>query len=237
MTPCRHTERRGSICRRERAAKPPLDCRSCRQVANRPRRGLAVSRRAGDGGCDDRDRRRGQLRRPAPDPNRDALPEGRPSRHRSQFPRRAIRREGRSVRGRLRALACDATAGHARDVLAAVADGASPRPARPARTLGEPPYDLVVGDLFYSQLLYPALRDAGLSGPDIDAALDRHGDAVTATAVAALHETAPRVVHLHDPIAWWDGHAQPFTLAQLLACKGLEASEALIATGQPTDRM
>jgi hypothetical protein len=33
--------------------------------------------------------------------------------------------------------------------------------APPLAAVGDAPYDLVIGDLFYSQLLYPAMLDAG----------------------------------------------------------------------------
>jgi hypothetical protein len=51
------------------------------------------------------------------------------------------------------------------------------------------------------------------------------GDALTAT---------PRVVHVHDPIAWWDGHEQPVALEEILAAAtgpDPEAALALAARG------
>jgi hypothetical protein len=101
------------------------------------------------------------------------------------------------------------------------------------RPLPGAPYDLIVGDLFYSQLLYPALVDLGVD-PDRRAdALVRHAPPLTRAVVSRLHASAPRVVHVHDPIAWWDGHEQPVSLEEVLAATepNLEAALALAAHG------
>jgi hypothetical protein len=95
-------------------------------------------------------------------------------------------------------------------------------------------YDLVVGDLFYSQLLYPALVDLGLDPDRRAETLVRHAPPLTRAVVARLHASAPRVVHVHDPIAWWGGHEQPVTLEEILAAatgQGPEAALALAARG------
>src|SRR6478609_6782575 len=89
------------------------------------------------------------------------------------------------------------------------------------------PYDLVVGDLFYSQLLYPALLDAGAG----DALSETVGPPLTRAVVARLHASAPAVLHVHDPLAWWAGHPQPVTLAQVLCARPREA-QRLIAQGR-----
>jgi hypothetical protein len=100
------------------------------------------------------------------------------------------------------------------------------------RPLPGAPYDLVIGDLFYSQLLYPALVDLGVDPDRRAEALVRHAPPLTRAVVARLHASAPRVVHLHDPIAWWDGHKQPVALDEILAADvglGPEAALALVA--------
>ncbi|HWH19223.1 MAG TPA: hypothetical protein VN671_01720 [Solirubrobacterales bacterium] len=102
------------------------------------------------------------------------------------------------------------------------------------RPLPGAPYDLVIGDLFYSQLLYPALVDLGVD-PDRSAeTLVRHAPGLTRAVVARLHASAPLVVHIHDPIAWWDGHEQPVALGEILASaagEGTDAALDLVARG------
>jgi hypothetical protein len=114
--------------------------------------------------------------------------------------------------------------------------GAVPGRAAPsADPLPGAPYDLVVGDLLYSQLLYPALLDLGVEPRRRAAVLARHAPALTREVVARLHASAPSVVHLHDPLAWWDGHEQPISLPRILsraATEGPEAAESLVARGR-----
>jgi hypothetical protein len=96
------------------------------------------------------------------------------------------------------------------------------------------PYDLVLGDLLYSQLLYPALLDLGVDAERRAGALAHHAPALTRAVVARLHTSAPVVVHLHDPLAWWDGHEQPVALGEILdlaATDGPDAALALVARG------
>jgi hypothetical protein len=111
-----------------------------------------------------------------------------------------------------------------------------------SRTLGRPrpgplpgaPYDLVIGDLFYSQLLYPALRDLGVDAESIDTAIAAHAPSLTRAAVERLDTSAPLIVHVHDPLAWWDGHEQPVSLEEILdlaESDGPEAALALAARG------
>ncbi|HWH95983.1 MAG TPA: hypothetical protein VNT03_19125 [Baekduia sp.] len=125
----------------------------------------------------------------------------------------------------MRALAEDLTGGAADAVLA----GAAPVPV-PSEPVGDGPYDVVVCDLVLTQLLYPALKSAGtLSGAEIDGVLLRDGQRVTDGVVARLHAAAPdgTVVILHDLLGWWEGHAQPFTLDELLARGATDPAAAL----------
>jgi hypothetical protein len=99
------------------------------------------------------------------------------------------------------------------------------------------PYDVVVADLLVTQLLYPALLDSGLPGPAIRGTLEAHGQALTDAVAARLHAAAPGglVVWVHDLLSWWDGHDQPFALADVLETArraGPEAALALAATGR-----
>ncbi len=153
---------------------------------------------------------------------------------------RAIHREPALLRPRLRALGVDVTGGVADSVVAAVIGGRVPTVAQQTwEPLGDGPYDVVIGDLLYSQLLYPALADASVPEARIGISLRAYGDAVTGIAVSRLHASAPRgvVVHVNDPLAWWDGHEQPFPLSRVLAAaaEGAEDALALVATGnRPT---
>ena len=83
--------------------------------------------------------------------------------------RAAVRRVPRGERGRVRVLEVDASDGLADRIVASAGRGepALPPPAADlervaAAPLGDPPYDVVVGDLLYSQLLFPGLRDLEL---------------------------------------------------------------------------
>jgi hypothetical protein len=148
--------------------------------------------------------------------------------------RAARRRLPRSARSEVEVIGHDITAGAAdRIALTAFGDrhGELTRSLDP---LPGAPYDLVIGDLFYSQLLYPALLDLGVEAERRDAVLAEHVPSLTRAAVARLHASAPRVVHVHDPLAWWDGHDQPMSLDEVLgraASDGSEAAVALAARG------
>jgi hypothetical protein len=155
----------------------------------------------------------------------------------------ARRRLGRRERRKVEVIGHDVTAGAADAIALAALRDAEPRPAdRPAPSPGEAgdellrgaPYDLVIGDLFYSQLLYPALLDLGVADDYIDAVIAAEAPPLTAAVVARLHASAPLVVHIHDPLAWWDGHEQPVSLEEILELAedgDKEAALALIARG------
>jgi hypothetical protein len=159
--------------------------------------------------------------------------------------RRARQRLGRAERAKVDVVGHDVTEGAADAiVLAALADDApreaahlphlAPGPDGEGRPLPGAPYDLVIGDLFYSQLLYPALVDLGVD-PDRGAeTLVRHAPPLTRAVVTRLHASGPRVVHVHDPIAWWDGHGQSVALEEILdvnAGQGPEAALVIAARG------
>ncbi|HEY2052959.1 MAG TPA: hypothetical protein VGH14_03385 [Solirubrobacterales bacterium] len=155
----------------------------------------------------------------------------------AQLARRGL---GRAERRKVTALGHDVTRGSAdRIALAALRD--DPPPSRRCGFVPDPdaplpgaPFDLVIGDLFYSQLLYPALLDLGADPDRRAAAIAEHAPALTRAAVGRLHASAPRVVHLHDPLAWWDGHEQPVALGEILAraaSGGPDAALSLAARG------
>ncbi len=143
--------------------------------------------------------------------------------------REARLRLGREERRKVRVVGHDVTGGAADRVALAALGGEPdpPSPAAPTDPLPGAPYDLAIGDLLYSQLLYPALVDLGIDGRRRAAALGRHAAPLTAALVARLHASAARVVHLHDPLAWWDGHPQPVALADVLAAAATDPRAAL----------
>jgi hypothetical protein len=155
-------------------------------------------------------------------------------------PRGARRRLGRAERAKVDVIGHDVTEGAADAVvLAALADDPASEAVDESHLAAEPdgedrplpgaPYDLVIGDLFYSQLLYPALVDLEIDPDRRAQTLVRHAPSLTRAVVARLHSSAPRVVHVHDPIAWWDGHSQPVTLDEVLAVAALEGPEVALA--------
>ena len=144
----------------------------------------------------------------------------------------ARRRLKRAERRKVEVIGHDVTAGAADQIALTAVD------LRPAtRTVGRPhpeplpgsPYDLVIGDLFYSQLLYPALRDLGVDGDRIDAIIAARAPSLTGAVVARLQASAPLVVHVHDPLGWWDGHEQPVSLEEILDLADRDDPEAALA--------
>jgi hypothetical protein len=150
--------------------------------------------------------------------------------------RAARRRQPRGLRRRIEVIGHDVTNGAA-DAIATAAATADVPVAEALCEAPVPgaPYDLVIGDLFYSQLLYPALVDLDIPAPRRTAFIARYAPTLTRSVVARLHRSADhgRVLHIHDPIAWWPGHPQPVSLDQILATasRDPEAALALAARG------
>jgi hypothetical protein len=99
--------------------------------------------------------------------------------------------------------------------------------------LGEARHDVAIGDLLYTQLLYPGLVDAGVPAARRAAVLAEQGQALTDLAVARLHASAPVVVHVHDALGWWPGHGQPRTLQALLRLSPSRALRAIRDANEP----
>jgi hypothetical protein len=97
----------------------------------------------------------------------------------------------------------DITNGAADAIVIAARDGTTPTASLPTATpVSDLAYDLVVGDLFYSQLLAPAFGDLELDDATVVDTLGRHGRALTDAVVARLHASASgAVVHLHRLVA------------------------------------
>ena len=164
-------------------------------------------------------RRRRQLRRPAADPHRRARRARRPARPRPGACR------ARSRTSRAACAAKHAGAGGRRQRrprrphLARAVRGrprARQLPTADWGPFGDGPYDVVVGDLFYSQLLTPGCATLASADERIMLALTNYGPALTGLVVSRMHASAPDgvVVHIHDPVGWWTAaraavHARP----------------------------
>ncbi|MBS1888740.1 MAG: hypothetical protein JSU06_16275 [Actinobacteria bacterium] len=143
--------------------------------------------------------------------------------------RSARRRLPWRLRSRVEVLAHDVTRGAADRIVLPAVLGEAPAPSTdPAAPLPGAPYDLAIGDLLYSQLLYPALLDLGVAEARRAAILRRHAPALTRATVARLHASAPRVIHVHDPLAWWDGHEQPVELDRILRLAASDDTEVAL---------
>ena len=150
--------------------------------------------------------------------------------------RAALRRLRRPLRRRIKVVEHDITVGACDQIAAAAGYGRLPHaPFIPETPLPGAPYDLVVGDLFYSQLLYPALLDLAVPDARRQAFQARYGAMLVRGAVARLHVSAPygRVVHIHDPLAWLPGRPQPVALPEILnaARHDVDAALRLAACG------
>jgi hypothetical protein len=144
--------------------------------------------------------------------------------------REARRRVPWRARRRVEAVAHDATAGVAdRIVTAALYDEDLGEPAVPESPLPGAPYDLAIGDLLYSQLLYPALLDLEVEEERRAETLRLYAPPLTRAVVARLHASAPLVVHVHDPLAWWEGHEQPVGLDPILRLAEAGDTDAALA--------
>ena len=130
----------------------------------------------------------------------------------------------------------DVTAGIADELARVAARGDLPAPREaPLEPVGAGAYDVVIGDLLYSQLLYPALRDSPLQPERVGVVLARIDRPLVTSVVRRLHASAPGgvVVHVHDPLGWWAGHPQRVTLEEILAAAETDtgAALALVARG------
>jgi hypothetical protein len=66
--------------------------------------------------------------------------------------------------------------------------------------------------------------------PRRDALLARWCPLLTRATVARLHASAPLVVHVHDPLAWWAGHDQTVDLEPILRVAEGEGAEVALTT-------
>jgi hypothetical protein len=142
----------------------------------------------------------------------------------------ARRRQSRRLRRRIGVIEHDVTHGAADAIATGAARAAVPvPPVIPEAPLPGSPYDLVIGDLLYSQTLYPALVDLDIPASETASFVARYAPVLTRSIVARLQISAPAglVVHVHDPLAWWPGHPQPVTLNQILAIAEINPDAAV----------
>jgi hypothetical protein len=145
--------------------------------------------------------------------------------------RSARRRLPWRLRRRVEVIEHDVTGGAADRIVLAAARGVEAGEAgAPEGPLPGAPYDLAIGDLLYSQLLYPALVDLGVEEERRAATLRTYAPSLTRATVARLHASAPTVVHVHDPLGWWKAHEQPVELAPILRLAEGSEIDAALAT-------
>jgi hypothetical protein len=139
------------------------------------------------------------------------------------------------LRERVAVVRQDVTAGLADRLVRAAVRGGLPEPLEaPPEPLGSGDYDLVIGDLLYSQLLYPALRDSPLQPERVGVVLARIDRPLVTSVVRRLHLSAAGgvVVHVHDPLGWWSGHPQRVTLEQILEAAASDTASGLELAGR-----
>lgn len=150
---------------------------------------------------------------------------------------RARRRLRRSHRSQVEVIEHDVTEGAADLIVLAAVKGVRPRVSRASESpLPGGPFELVIGDLFYSQLLYPALLDLEVDEERREAYISHYAPDLVGSVVARLHASSPggHALHIHDPLGWWEGHSQPISLEEVLrlASVDAEAATALASLGE-----
>lgn len=134
---------------------------------------------------------------------------------------RALRRVPDGLRTRVRAEQVDVTGGCADAVLRAVRDDdplpdALPLPYGP---LGTGDYDLVVGDMLYTQLLHAGLIALGVFGDrqhELMRRYDPHFTNALVQRIQASLRPGGYAIHVHDLACWASGHDQPLRIDEVL---------------------
>lgn len=81
-------------------------------------------------------------------------------------------------------------------------------------------FDLVIGDMLYTQLLHPGLIALGLDHAEQRRLMHRYDPVLRDALVQRLHASAVdggSVVHIHDLACWASNHPQPRTLDEVMA--------------------
>jgi hypothetical protein len=125
-----------------------------------------------------------------------------------------------ALRERCSVIEQDVTAGGADLVLDAVQGAAELPDAIPdtGAPLGAGGYDLVIGDLLYTQLLQAGIAMLALPPAQARELMVRYDPVLTRALVRRLHASAPggHVLHIHDLACWSPHHQQPLPLATVL---------------------
>lgn len=134
---------------------------------------------------------------------------------------RALARVPEAMRDRITVLEHDVTGGSADIVLRAVRDD-EPLPEAlplPYDALGSGEYDLVVGDMLYTQLLHAGLIALEVFGERQHELMRRYDPPLVNALVHRIQASlAPggHAIHVHDVACWASGHDQPFTIDEVL---------------------
>lgn len=139
----------------------------------------------------------------------------------SSSTQRAVGRLDDAARARIRVLEEDVTGGCADTVLrAARGDSAMPNSLPlPITAIGTGDYDLVVGDMLYSQLLHPGLIALELTSGEQRAVMRRYDSPLTTALVRRLQASVHglgHTLHIHDVACWSATHPQPVELAEVI---------------------
>jgi hypothetical protein len=133
---------------------------------------------------------------------------------------RGRRRVSWHARRAVRTIALDVTDGCADDVIHAVREQRpAPRIVPPTGPLGAGGYDLVVGDMLYTQLLHAGLISLGVFGDRQQELMRRYDPPLTRALVHRVQASlAPggHAVHIHDLACWSTAHTQPMSLTRAL---------------------
>lgn len=139
----------------------------------------------------------------------------------SSSTQRAVGRLPLEHRTRVDVIEHDVTGGSADLVLRAVRDD-TPLPDSlplPYDALGSGDYDLVVGDMLYTQLLHAGLIALEVFGERQHELMRRYDPPLVTALVQRIQASlAPKghAIHVHDVACWADGHEQPIELAEAL---------------------
>ncbi|MCB0877865.1 MAG: hypothetical protein KDC46_02645 [Thermoleophilia bacterium] len=134
---------------------------------------------------------------------------------------RAVARVPRGRRRVIRFVETDVTGGSADVVLRAVRDGSRLPEALPLPygKLGSGDYDVVVGDMLYTQLLHSGLLALGVHGRRQHELMRRYDPHLTNALVQRIQASLARgghAVHVHDVACWTKGQDQPVSLDDAL---------------------
>lgn len=134
---------------------------------------------------------------------------------------RALDRVADADRDRISVIEHDVTGGSADQVLRAIRDDA-PLPDSlplPYDALGSGGYDLVVGDMLYTQLLHAGLIALQVFGARQHELMRRYDPPLVNALVQRIQAslvTGGHAVHVHDVACWASGHDQPMELDEAL---------------------